>query len=383
VLPFSKRQRSQEASELINTSEIEVVNRARAVESNRPRPFMRTLSDEEKTVVLPGSGNPPPATALPQVAIPKAAPVPGMKHHAPATARPASSPPPNMRGAMKQRLDEEFTMLRPQGAHPSSRPPAPVAAGSPPSAPRTPSARPPAKIPTPFQPIVPVGQARPMSRPPTPAKAAKPPTPVDAIRPHTSDITIPPATVIPSRPRLLGRKPAASWAMALMAVGIFLGLVTAVVARGDADALIDATASFVDPSHKGVHGGQAAAAAAGLPATAPKPQATVVTVAAPAAEPASVPEPAPTTPVAAVVAPQPAAPAPLVEVAKPKPAVAWVAPKPIIVQPKSAPAAAPKPVAKGKDAPNVAATGNTTSNGPDLTKQADDELAAVARAMGK
>ena len=65
----------------------------------------------------------------------------------------------------------------------------------------------------------------------------------------------PPATVITARTRIVAARPTVSWAAALVAMGIFVGLVTAVVARGDADTLIDAAASFVDPS-----GGHAAAA---------------------------------------------------------------------------------------------------------------------------
>jgi len=66
----------------------------------------------------------------------------------------------------------------------------------------------------------------------------------------------PPATVITARTRIVAAPPTISWAAALVAMGVFVGLVTAVVARGDADTLIDAAASFVDPS-----GARAAAAA--------------------------------------------------------------------------------------------------------------------------
>jgi hypothetical protein len=63
-----------------------------------------------------------------------------------------------------------------------------------------------------------------------------------------SDHRDPPATVITARTRIVAARPTMSWAAALVAMGVFVGLVTAVVARGDADTLIDATASFVDPS---------------------------------------------------------------------------------------------------------------------------------------
>jgi hypothetical protein len=58
----------------------------------------------------------------------------------------------------------------------------------------------------------------------------------------------PPATVITARTRIVAARPTISWAAALVTMGVFVGLVTAVVARGDADTLIDAAASFVDPS---------------------------------------------------------------------------------------------------------------------------------------
>jgi hypothetical protein len=57
-----------------------------------------------------------------------------------------------------------------------------------------------------------------------------------------------------------------SWAVGLMALGAMVGLVTAVVARGDADSLIDATAGLVDPSHAtAAHANGAVAQAAVLP----------------------------------------------------------------------------------------------------------------------
>jgi hypothetical protein len=74
-------------------------------------------------------------------------------------------------------------------------------------------------------------------------------------------------------------------------MGVFVGLVTAVVARGDADTLIDAAASFVDPS-----GGHAAASGSTVSSIQTKAQEThtncvAVTdtlVAAPSSDPARV-----------------------------------------------------------------------------------------------
>jgi len=78
------------------------------------------------------------------------------------------------------------------------------------------------------------------------------PSTVQAARPNGPDsagnLDVP-ATVITARTKALTGRPTFSWAAALMAMGVFVGLVSAVIARGDTDALIDATAAFVDPSH--------------------------------------------------------------------------------------------------------------------------------------
>lgn len=58
-----------------------------------------------------------------------------------------------------------------------------------------------------------------------------------------------PGTVITTRTRALSSRPAISWAAALVAMGVFTGLVTAVLARGESDSMADVTASFVDPAH--------------------------------------------------------------------------------------------------------------------------------------
>jgi hypothetical protein len=76
----------------------------------------------------------------------------------------------------------------------------------------------------------------------------------------------PPSAVITARTRITRGRSSMSWAAGLMAVGAIVGLVTAVIARGDADGLIDATATLVDPSHAPAHAGGAAAQAAVLPA---------------------------------------------------------------------------------------------------------------------
>jgi hypothetical protein len=72
--------------------------------------------------------------------------------------------------------------------------------------------------------------------------------------------------VITAKTRILRTRSSLAWAAGLMAIGAFVGLVTAVIARGDADAVLDATASAMDPSHASVgHANAAAAQAAVLP----------------------------------------------------------------------------------------------------------------------
>ena len=223
MLPFTKRTvRSEEASELINTGDIEVVpSAARANKgssfpsppSARPRVFARSSSDDEMTTLLPRKGmtfsSRPPAPIAP-VPMPKL----------------ASSRPP--RAMLEEPPTRQF--VRPSAPPPSVSPVA--------------------------------GPPRASNKPPSPQlaqqheRAALKPQPVPVVAESKSDPRIdPPATVVTARTRIVAARPTMSWAAALVAMGVFVGLVTAVVARGDADTLIDATASFVDPS-----GGHAAGA---------------------------------------------------------------------------------------------------------------------------
>jgi hypothetical protein len=142
-------------------------------------------------------------------------------------------PMPKLASARPPRATLEEPPTR-QFVRPSAPPPSVSPVAGPPRA----SARPTARL----------GQAQ-------AERSALKPQPIPAeIENLKSD---PPATVITARTRIVAARPTMSWAAALVAMGVFVGLVTAVVARGDADTLIDATASFVDPS--GAH-----AAAAGL-----------------------------------------------------------------------------------------------------------------------
>jgi hypothetical protein len=233
MLPFTKRSvRPEDASDLIRTGDIEVVPSAARKGSSfpsppasRPRVFARSMSDEEMTTLLPRKGmtfsSRPPAPVTPM-------PMPKL-----------TSSRPSPRARLEEPPTRQFVL--------PSAPPASAA-------PTSPMPPPPSISPV-------AGPPRSSNRPqPQLERAAMKPQPVPAAAPHPkSDPRIdPPATVVTARTRIVMARPTMSWAAALVATGVFVGLVTAVVARGDADTLIDATASFVDPS-----GAHPAAAAAG------------------------------------------------------------------------------------------------------------------------
>ncbi len=176
-----------------------------------------------------------------------------------------------------------------------------------------------------------------------------------AVRDTDSDPRVdPPASTVTAGIVIKGR-PTASWAMALVAMGLFGGLLTAVVARGDGDSIVAAGAAFVDP-------GQAAqitaahalqpfqpTAAATTPANGAQAPSVMDTsdviptvVVAPVADTKVIAKPAP---VAAVkpIAPKVTAPAAEKTVAAIAPA-----PKPVV----AAAPPAPKPAAKPKAAAN-------------------------------
>jgi hypothetical protein len=119
----------------------------------------------------------------------------------------------------------------------------------------------------------------------------------------------PPATVITTRTKVLTGRPTLSWGAALVAMGIFGGLVTAVLARGDGDALVDATASFVDPAHAAhANAAQAPAAETKLATTTPMLQNPAPAPVAAAPAPAELGVIAPmATPAADPIAAKPAA----------------------------------------------------------------------------
>jgi len=224
VLPFTKRSARDEASELINTGDIEVVrpNAKPSPSADRPRVFARSVSDEDMTTLMPRKG--PLAAFLKQQQA--APPRPRtqkpvlMEEPTRAFVRPPAAPAPSIAPV-------------PQAVHATHNAPTAPAVPSLIAKPRVSSSAPPAA------PRAQKAEMHPASVPPSIAPVVK----------HDSDAKIdPPATVITTRTRLIAPRPTVSWAAALVAMGVFVGLVTAVIARGDADSLIDATASFVDPS---------------------------------------------------------------------------------------------------------------------------------------
>jgi hypothetical protein len=207
VLPFTKRT-ARDDHEVINTAEIEVLrSRSAPLRAAQPPQSRRTR---------------------------------------------ASAPTHPVRSARPSTSDEEMTRLVPRSVPPSAAsrswaPSANVAALAPQAddndetlvLPPTP---PPPAI-SPF-PSARAADAR--------ARAVKPTQPAispDSIPPMALTTSAPAAagTVITNRPKTGGR-PTAMWTVALVAMGLFAGLASSVVARGDADSIIDATASFVDPA---------------------------------------------------------------------------------------------------------------------------------------
>ena len=167
-----------------------------------------------------------------------------------------------------------------------------------------------------------------------------------AVREDSDPRVDPPASTVTAGIVIKGR-PAASWAMALVAMGLFGGLLTAVVARGDGDSIVAAGAAFVDP-------GQAAQLSAAHELQRFQPATIATTTQAPSVidtsdiVPTVVVTPVAETktiakPVAAVrpIAPRVAAPAAEKPVAAvtpapaPKPAVAAAPPAPKPAKPKA------------------------------------------------
>lgn len=247
VLPSSKRP-PRNHEDVIRTGDYEVVE------------------DEERTLLFTGSTKsmlpPKPAQPLatPSMKAPRAANMNLRGLVRAGQEAPTKMEKTNLRGSVRPRMDaEDRTILRPT----STLPPAlqqKIASSSPPPAPRPAagaSVRP-AMMPTPYVPMKPAG-------------ASVAPVSLSVNAPGGGDRKSdppgdPPSSVITAKTRIVRARSSMSWAAGLMAVGAVVGLVTAVIARGDADSLIDATATLVDPSHVSAHASGAAAQAAVLPA---------------------------------------------------------------------------------------------------------------------
>jgi hypothetical protein len=274
VLPSSKRAPRNE--EAINTGDFEVVHTAPKSKASSQRPAARarapqpSVSDEEATQLFSGSTRamlPPRPDRPVQTPSMRAPRAPDMNLRGivrEGREKPAVAEKTNLRGAVRPRSDaEDHTILRPMGVIPPAARimNAPVATATP----KPPSVKP-AMMPSPYQPTQPQQVLRPSAPPVTVSMNA--PGGTDARGPAPSDPNAdPPSSVVTARTRSLRPRSTASWAAALVAVGAVVGLITAIVARGDADSLIDATATMVDPHHGNPERANGAAAqAAVLPA---------------------------------------------------------------------------------------------------------------------
>jgi hypothetical protein len=449
VLPFTKRQNRHEEIETIDSGEIEIVrvapsqppaslamsqpppksSRYPAPPSDRPRVFEHNHTDDEMTNVMPskkGSSFPPASSQAPRSA---------------GRSRASSYAPPRLGSS------EDETMLRGSTTRlppPSSRPAsastrhAPVSSfvpPPPPAVPRafdvTPATSMGMQLPSDLraQAIAAMQQhqaqmpfARTAAASMQPAAAMPMPAASGTIPPV--ERTDPPGTVITTRTRVLIGRPTVSWAAALVAMGVFVGLVTAVVARGDADSLIDATASFVDPAHSNE---KTAASQPEEPpgvmqpvlVPAPLPVAQAPLQPAPIQPPAPIQAPAPIAPLAPIQPPVAANPAPVpaplppvrlidappvprtvaatdLPIAAPAPPerkapVAYAAPAPrprvyVAPRPRPAPeppepkvAAAPKPAPAPKGAAKKGGGGEDDAAAAQAAKLAQEQLEAALK----
>jgi hypothetical protein len=260
MLPPSKRSpRSPEPSEVIRTGDYEVVQgssssrrRMQAQQkSERPGVYQPSIDDEDRTTLFANSVRTmlPPKPQTPVSApVARAPKTPNMNLRGLTRQSEKPASPESLRGSARRRMDvEDRTVLRPMGTVPPTLQRSAVAGPPAPPVPQTPaqpppSSRAPAMMPTPYMPVKPLGVAGPTA-PPVSLNA-----PVGSDR-RSEPPGDPPSSVITAKTRIIRAKSSMSWAAGLMALGAVVGLVTAVVARGDADAIIDATASFVDPTH--------------------------------------------------------------------------------------------------------------------------------------
>jgi hypothetical protein len=279
MLPSSKRPpRHQE--EVIRTGDFEVIHAAPGSKGSprvteRPRANQEPVNDDDQTLLFSGSPRsmlPPRSAASAAVPSMRAPRVPEVNLRGlvrEGREKPAVQERTNLRGSVRPRPDnEDRTILRPTSTIPPASKIAtkPASHSQPPPAPRA-SARPPAMMPTPYQPNQPMKPSMKPSAPPV-AVSINAPGGSDQRAPAPSNPhEDPPSAVITARTRITSARSRMSWAAGLVALGAVVGLIAAVVVRGDADSVIDATASFVDPSHgMPERANGAAAQAAVLPA---------------------------------------------------------------------------------------------------------------------
>jgi hypothetical protein len=224
---------------------------------------------------------------------------------------------------------------------------------------------------------------------------APPSIPAHFMQPQApySDVRMdPPGTSVTSRTRVNGR-PAMSWAAALLAFGIFVGVGTVAVMQGGVDSLADTTASFVDPSR--TPGARPPApvpvtpdTAVAPPVAAPvaPPPATVAPVVNPPVAPTtppgvigvSTPAPAPQPPVAVTAPPETKPEAKSEKSEKPetkKPVVRYTYRAPVAPPPQKEEA----PVAEPKE-PKTASKPTTTKKGG---KGEDEEMKKALEQLQK
>jgi hypothetical protein len=289
-------------------------------------------------------------------------------------------PPPALKGLVRRRLDtEDRTFLRPRSA---------MAIES-----FLPKPKTPAMMPTPYMALKP----QPIP-PPAPVHTRPLPEVKGAHRDLTTDPRFEvPAAVITQRTRILPPKQTWSWGAALIGLGIAAGLASAIVARGDADSLLDATARIVDPS--GTHAAGAtpqtiaplamAAAAATTPATTPGFASTPVMMmgAQPAVQTAAQPvaiAPPPKLPDPSLAKPEPPRPAPVAWAAPVRHAQVQHASQQAAAQPAPQPAAAAAPPAPRPAQQQVAAAKPApASKGAPAPKGNEMESASAADALAK
>ncbi len=186
----------------------------------------------------------------------------------------------------------------------------------------------------------------------------------------------PPATAVTSAHKVSGR-PAASWAVALLACGLFVGVAAVAVMQGN-DSVADTTASFVDPSRAPKGAGAQPHAVA--PPAAPEQGAGATTTSAVSAPVGDAPAASPEAPPPGLIGASPVAAPPVAEPGAAEPAAVAVAPvvttpaapaplgvafAPVAVQtPAPAQTSAPAPAAPAAAAPVAKAAAPVASPAP-------------------